>query len=54
MVQQAQAASATGSGEAKEKLKGLREDAKELMDDWNSRHPEDMDARNFRNQYRNI
>lgn len=55
MIQQAQAeAMTTGSDSAKEKLRLLREEARNIMDDWSNRHPEDIDARNFRNQFRNI
>lgn len=55
MIQQTQVeVMATGSKEAKEKIQRLRADAKTIMDDWNRRHPEDMDARNFRNQARNL
>jgi len=47
-------AMSTGSEEAKAKLQVLREKARNIMDDWNRRHPEDIDARSFRDQYRNI
>ncbi len=55
MVQKAQVEDmTTGSKESKEKVNRLRGEAKAVMDDWNRRHPEDMDARNFRSQYRNL
>jgi hypothetical protein len=44
----------TGSEEAREKEHQLKEQARDLMDDWNRRHPEDIDARNFRSQFRNL
>ena len=55
MIQQGQAAAAaSGSDEAKERVRLLKEQVRAVMDDWNDRHPEDIDARNFRNQFRNI
>lgn len=55
MRQKAQTdAATTGSEEAKNRFQMLKEEGRKLMEDWNRRHPEDMDARNFLNQYRNL
>jgi len=55
MIQQTQMeALSAGSEVDKAKIERLRANARDIMDDWNRRHPEDIDARNFRSQYRNI
>jgi tetratricopeptide (TPR) repeat protein len=55
LQQQAQSnAVLTGSEEAKMKSEKLGAEAKSLMDDWNRRHPEDIDARSFYNRFRNL
>ncbi len=44
------------NGTEEEKANALRykNEFKALLDDWNRRHPEDMDARNFFNRFRNL
>ena len=32
----------------------MKEQFRDLIDDWNRRHPEDMEARNFYNRFRNL
>jgi tetratricopeptide (TPR) repeat protein len=46
--------SKAGDEEAKAETVKLKADFRELIDDWNRRHPEDMEARNFYNRYRNL
>jgi tetratricopeptide (TPR) repeat protein len=46
--------SKAGDEEAKAETVRLKADFRELIDDWNRRHPEDMEARNFYNRYRNL
>jgi tetratricopeptide (TPR) repeat protein len=47
-------ASLTGSEEARKKADRLSREAKKIMDDWNRRHPEDIDARSLYNRFRNL
>lgn len=47
-------ATITGSEDAKGKALQLKAEVNALIEDWNRRHPEDMDARNFYNMYRNL
>ena len=55
LQQRAQAdAALTGSEEAKMKSEKLGAEARALMEDWNRRHPEDIDARSLFNRYRNL
>jgi tetratricopeptide (TPR) repeat protein len=55
MQQRADAeADLTGSEEARMKSKRLGEEAKAMMEDWNRRHPEDIDARSLFNRFRNL
>lgn len=44
----------TGDESAAVELEAMKDKFKELIDDWNRRHPEDMEARNFYNRFRNI
>jgi tetratricopeptide (TPR) repeat protein len=44
----------TPSPELSEELASLKEEFRELLDDWNGRHPEDTDARSFYQRFRNI
>ena len=47
-------ASLTGSDGARKKFEALSREAREIMDDWNRRHPEDIDARSLYNRFRNL
>lgn len=44
----------TGSEEARMKSERLGGEARALMDNWNRRHPEDIDARSLFNRFRNL
>ncbi len=44
----------TGSADLKTESTRMRANIKALLEDWNDRHPEDMDARNFYNRFRNF
>ena len=44
----------TPSPELNEELANIKEDFRDLLDDWNDRHPEDTDARSFYQRFRNI
>jgi len=44
----------SGNEEAKAEVEKLKAKFRELIDDWNRRHPEDMDARNYYNKVRNL
>jgi len=44
----------TGSPEVAAELSELKIEFRELLDDWNNRHPEDTDARNFYNRFKNL
>jgi hypothetical protein len=43
-----------GDEEAKAESARLKVEFRELIDDWNRRHPEDMEARNFYDRFRNL
>jgi uncharacterized membrane protein len=43
-----------GDEEAKAESARLKVKFRELIDDWNRRHPEDMEARNFYDRFRNL
>jgi tetratricopeptide (TPR) repeat protein len=44
----------TGTEEDRGEVMRLKTEFRELIDDWNRRHPEDMEARNFYNRFRNF
>jgi ribosomal protein S18 acetylase RimI-like enzyme len=53
-MQRAQAKARNGTDEEKAEVEKLKEKFRDLIDDWNRRHPEDMEARNFYNRFRNL
>ncbi|UCC78903.1 MAG: DUF2723 domain-containing protein [Candidatus Zixiibacteriota bacterium] len=53
-MQRAEIKSRTGSEEDKAEAQRLKTEFRELINDWNRRHPEDMEARNFYNRFRNF
>jgi tetratricopeptide (TPR) repeat protein len=53
-MQRAEYDARTGSEEDKAKAQRLKTEFREIIDDWNRRHPEDMEARNFYNRFRNF
>lgn len=46
--------SLTGTEEARKRAEELSKESKEVMEDWNRRHPEDIDARSIYNRFRNL
>ena len=53
-VQRAEMRARTGTDEEKAEAQNMKAEFRDLIDDWNRRHPEDMDARNFYNRFRNF
>jgi len=54
LTQRAEIKAKTGTEEDKAEALRLKSGFRELIDDWNRRHPEDMEARNFYNRFRNF
>ena len=53
-MQRSEAKSRNGTEEQKAEVQTMKEQFRDLIDDWNRRHPEDMEARNFYNRFRNL
>ena len=53
-LQRAEIKARTGTEEDKAEVLRLKAEFRESIDDWNRRHPEDMEARNFYNRFRNF
>ena len=53
-MQRAEFKARTGTEEDKAEAQRLKTEFRELIDDWNRHHPEDMEARNFYNRFRNF
>ncbi len=53
-MQRAEYKTRTGTEEDKAEAQRLKAEFREIIDDWNRRHPEDMEARNFYNRFRNF
>jgi tetratricopeptide (TPR) repeat protein len=53
-MQRADLRARSGSEEQKAEALRLKAEFRILIDDWNRNHPEDMEARNFYNRFRNL
>jgi tetratricopeptide (TPR) repeat protein len=53
-MQRADGKARSGTEEEKAEVQKMKEEFRDIIDDWNRRHPEDMEARNFYNRFRNL